>query len=345
MRAAVVAFTRRGAALGARTAKVLGASLHVPPRLAGEIAAAAYASLAAWTAEHWSRCEALIFVGACGIAVRAVASHVRDKFTDPAVVVLDEGGQFAIPLLSGHMGGANDLARALADLTGAQAVITTATDVNGCFAVDLWARERDLAVTDRHLAREISAAVLEGKPVGFASDFAAGCPPGLSPRRENLGIFVTCRREREPFPRTLRLAPRCLILGIGCRRGTREDAIAAAVDASLWEAKLEPLAVKAAATIELKAEEPGLLAFCRERDLPLRIYSAGELAVVPGTFTPSSFVRSVTGVDNVCERAAAAGGGMLLLGKRAWEGVTVAIALENPAGDFPEPGESERETG
>ena len=116
------------------------------------------------------------------------------------------------------------------------------------------------------------------------------------------------------------------------------------MDASLWEAKLEPLAVKAAATIELKAEEPGLLAFCRERDLPLRIYSAGELAVVPGTFTPSSFVRSVTGVDNVCERAAA-GGGRLLLGKRAREGVTVAIALENPAGDFPEPGESERETG
>ena len=345
MRAAVVAFTRRGAALGARAAEVLGASLHVPPRLAGETGAAAYTSLAAWTAEHWSRCEALIFVGACGIAVRAVASHVRDKFTDPAVVVLDEGGQFAIPLLSGHMGGANDLARALADLTGAQAVITTATDVNGRFAVDLWARERDLAVTDRHLAREISAAVLEGKPVGFASDFAAVCPPGLSPRRENLAIFVTCRREREPFPRTLRLAPRCLILGIGCRRGTREDAIAAAVDASLWEAKLEPLAVKAAATIELKAEEPGLLAFCRERDLPLRIYSAGELAVVPGTFTPSSFVRSVTGVDNVCERAAAAGGGMLLAGKRAREGVTVAIALENPAGDFPEPGESERETG
>ena len=88
-----------------------------------------------------------------------------------------------------------------------------------------------------------------------------------------------------------------------------------------------------------------MLAFCRERDLPLRIYSAGELAVVPGTFTPSSFVRSVTGVDNVCERAAAAGGGMLLAGKRAREGVTVAIALENPAGDFPEPGESERETG
>ena len=330
MNAAVIAFTRRGAQLGALTAKRLDASLHVPPRLAEELGYAAYDSLAAWTAEHWNSCRALIFIGACGIAVRAIAPHIRDKFTDPAVVVMDEGGRFVIPLLSGHMGGANDLAVTLSKLTGAQAVISTATDVNGRFAVDVWARDKGLAITERQLARDISAAVLEGTPVGFASDFALACPPGLSSRQEELGIRVTCRRGGGPFARTLRLIPRCLILGIGCRRGADESAIARAVDAALEKAGLDPLAVQAAATIDLKAEEPGLLAFCRSRKLPLRIYSAGELSAVPGTFTPSAFVQSVTGVDNVCERAAAARGGTIPLGKTARDGVTVAIALEAP---------------
>ena len=330
MNAAVIAFTRRGARLGALTAKRLDASLHVPPRLAEELGYAAYDSLAAWTAEHWNSCRALIFIGACGIAVRAIAPHIRDKFTDPAVVVMDEGGRFVIPLLSGHMGGANNLAVTLSKLTRAQAVISTATDVNGRFAVDVWARDKGLAITERQLARDISAAVLEGTPVGFASDFALACPPGLSSRQEELGIRVTCRRGGGPFARTLRLIPRCLILGIGCRRGADESAIARAVDAALEKAGLDPLAVQAAATIDLKAEEPGLLAFCRSRKLPLRIYSAGELSAVPGTFTPSAFVQSVTGVDNVCERAAAARGGTILLGKTARDGVTVAIALEAP---------------
>lgn len=125
------------------------------------------------------------------------------------------------------------------------------------------------------------------------------------------------------------MVPRCLILGIGCRRGTEEDAIIRAVNAALQKAGLDPLAVQAAATIDLKEKEAGLLAFCRNRNLPLRIYSSQVLAGVPGEFTPSAFVQSVTGVDNVCERAAAARGGTLLLGKTACEGVTVAIALED----------------
>lgn len=171
--------------------------------------------------------------------------------------------------------------------------------------------------------------MLEGKPVGFTSDFAISCPPGLSTRQEELGIHVTCRTGRGPFPRTLRLVPRCLILGIGCRRGTEEDAIIRAVNAALQKVGLDPLAVQAAATIDLKEKEAGLLAFCRNRNLPLRIYSSEVLAGVPGEFTPSAFVQSVTGVDQ-CVRAGGGGrGGTLLLGKTACEGVTVAIALED----------------
>ena len=220
MTTAVIAFTRRGAALGRSLADALGGSLHVPARFAPEVGAEAYASLEGWTAWAWARADALVFVGAAGIAVRAIAPHVRDKFSDPAVVSVDEAGRFVVPLLSGHVGGANELARRVAALTGGQAAVSTATDVNGLFAVDVWARERGMAITDRVLAKEVSAALLEGRPVGFASDFGHPCPEGLTAGPAELGVWITDRTGEGPFPRTLRLVPRSLILGIGCRRGT-----------------------------------------------------------------------------------------------------------------------------
>lgn len=324
MTAAVIAFTRRGAALGRRLADALGATLHVPARFAGEVGAQAYDSLTAWTAWAWEQADSLLFIGAAGIAVRAIAPHIKDKFTDPAVVSVDESGRFVIPLLSGHVGGANTLALQVAALTGGQAAVSTATDVNGLFAVDVWARERDMVITDRVLAKEISAALLEGKPVGFTSDFNHSCPVGLTESRAELGVWVTWKTGGGPFPRTLRLCPKGLILGVGCRKGTPMEAIQTAAETAL--AGYEPKAVAQVATIDLKEKEPGLLAFCQAHDLPLTVFSAEELAKAEGDFTPSAFVREITGVDNVCERAAVRAGGMLLVRKQAKNGVTVAVA-------------------
>jgi len=322
--AAIIAFTRRGAALGRTLAHSLESTLHVPARFAPEVEAEAYDSLEGWTAKAWTEADALIFVGAAGIAIRAIAPHVKDKFTDPAVVSVDEAGRFVIPLLSGHVGGANELALKVAALTGGQAAVSTATDVNGLFAVDVWARERDMVITDRVLAKEISAALLEGKPVGFVSDFGHPCPAGLARGPAELGVWVTYRRGEGPFPRTLRLAPRGLILGIGCRKGTPEENIREAVEEAL--SGFEPQAVVQAATIDLKKEEPGLLAFCEAHNLPLAIFSAEELAQAEGRFTQSAFVAHITGVDNVCERAAVCAGGTILMPKRAKNGVTTAVA-------------------
>ena len=325
MRTAVIAFTLRGGELGRTLAGALGASLHVPERFAPQLEAQAYDSLGAWTAAYWEDMEALVFVGAAGIAVRAIAPHVKDKFSDPAVVSVDEGGGFAIPLLSGHVGGANELARRVADIVGGQAAISTATDLNGVFAVDVWAKERGYAIADRTLAKEVSAALLEGRPVGFSSDFGDDCPQGLVSELAELGVSVTCRAAPGPLAKTLRLVPRLLTLGIGCRRGTDMEAIAAAVDEALGG--LDPLAVCQVATIDLKGDEAGLLAFCQARGLPLVTYPAERLAEVRGRFTPSDFVKGVTGVDNVCERAAVlASEGTLLVPKRAKNGVTVAVA-------------------
>ena len=169
-----------------------------------------------------------------------------------------------------------------------------------------------MAITDRVLAKEVSAALLEGRPVGFASDFGHPCPEGLTAGPAELGVWITDRTGEGPFPRTLRLVPRSLILGIGCRRGTPEAAIVAGV-----------------ATIDLKKDESGLLAFCARRGLPLTTYSAEALAAVEGDFTPSAFVRGITGVDNVCERAAAAAGGRIIVPKQANNGVTAAVARKD----------------
>ena len=331
MNIALTAFTRRGAALAKALAEALEADGHSCALACQEKlrdilpGAEIYESLGRWAGEQFSRQDALFFVGACGIAVRAIAPYVKDKFTDPAVVCVDEGGRFAVPLLSGHVGGANDLARRTAAITGGQAAISTATDVNGLFAVDEWAVKNGFAITDRQLAKAVSAALLAGEKVGFASDFALECPRGLWEGKAELGVWVTCRGAGGPFPRTLRLVPRCLALGVGCRRGTSEEAIRSAVESVL--AGWDLASIRQVGTIDLKKDEPGLLAFCASLGIPLVTYTAEELQKAEGAFTPSDFVRSVTGVDNVCERAAVLSGGRLTVPKQSGGGVTVAVAM------------------
>lgn len=279
----------------------------------------------AWAETYWPVSDALIFIGACGIAVRSIAPLVQRKTVDPAVVVMDEKGQFVISLLSGHLGGANALTRRLAQITGGQAVITTATDVQSRFAVDVWAQKNGLKITSLALAREISAAVLAGERIGFSSDYplCGTLPEELTGGpKARLQIAVSIHPQPQPP-----FVPDSCILGVGCRRDKMLTEIRRAVDEVLAEYQICPEAIRALATIDLKKDEPGLLAFCEERKLPMMVYSAEELLTVEGDFTPSAFVKQIAGVDNVCERAAVcAGGKRLVIRKQAKNGVTVALA-------------------
>ncbi len=334
MRLAVFAFSRRGLETAARVRAALAGPeddcpVYAPERLAGEGTVPIAPPLAAFVGPVFCQADALVFVGACGIAVRGIAPHVRDKTTDPAVLAVDEAARFVVPLLSGHIGGANALAVRLAEALGAAAAVTTATDVNGRFSVDAWAAENGLFIEDMKAARAVSAAILEG-PVPLASDFpiAGELPPGVRPGESgDVGICISWKR-RSPFGCTLRLVPGVVRLGIGCRRGTGRDAIASLVDEVLETGGIHPAAVKEVGTIDLKKDEPGLLEFCRERGWPLEWHPAEELKQAAGEFTPSAFVQSVTGVDNVCERAAVMHGGKLIVKKTARDGVTVAAAVE-----------------
>ena len=333
MNIALTAFTSRGAELAGRLAKALtedghSCALWVPERLAPEMGLPGYRSLGPWTGERFADSDALLFVGASGIAVRAIAPYVRDKFTDPAVVSVDETGRFAVPLLSGHVGGANDLARLVARRTGGTAAVSTATDVNGRFAVDQWAREQGFFLDGRDGAKRVSAALLAGISVGMESDFPiqGPLPQGVVEGPAEAGIALTLDPEKRPFPHTVRLIPPVLHLGIGCRRGTPAATVAKAVEGVFRSRHLSLKGVAAVCSIDLKKDEAGLLAFCQGLGLPLTTYSAGELSAVPGDFTPSPFVHGVTGVDNVCERAAVRRGGSLIVPKQVGEGVTVAVS-------------------
>lgn len=133
-------------------------------------------------------------------------------------------------------------------------------------------------------------------------------------------------RVQAPAPEPLRLVVPCIVAGIGCRRGACAEAIGEAFLLACGQAGISPLAVREAATIDVKAHEEGLLAFCRARNIPLATYSAEELSQVEGSVSPSDFVRATVGVDNVCERAALAGGGKLIFPKLAHGGVTVAFS-------------------
>lgn len=319
----LIAFTDRGKAL----ADTLAAALDGDSVRCGEPL-----GLREWVAAHFQTGNCLIFVGAAGIAVRAVAPYVRSKTADPAVVVVDEAGGFAIPILSGHLGGANDLARTIGSICGAVPVLTTATDVNGVFAVDEWAKRQNCVIPNAEKIKEVSSLLLSGGTVRLRSDLPiAGEPPrGVRVTEEqDYDVLLSLRTRGKDV---LRLVPRIAVLGVGCRRGAPRDAIEAALTAMLGKSSLYEQAICAVATIDLKKDEPGLLAFCAGHGWPLRSYSAEQLRQVEGDFTASAFVERVTGVDNVCERAAvlAANGGPIRWKKTAGNGVTTAVALMKP---------------
>ncbi|MCM1101198.1 MAG: cobalamin biosynthesis protein [Clostridium sp.] len=287
--------------------------------------------------------HALLFIGACGIAVRSVAPFLTDKTRDVPVLVMDEKGRYVIPILSGHLGGANELAGYIAARMGAEPVITTATDVRQKFAVDLFAKDNDLDIADRAGIVRVSSKVLAGREVTIS----------IEPGHESLVERIRDRTEDDtlrivPYPpedfadiavtskesvnAAIRLIPREYVVGIGCKKGKDVGEIRQIITRKTAEFGIENSQIRAAASISRKREEPGIVEWCGEMGIPFLTYTAEELREVQGDFTASAFVEEQVGVDNVCERAAlrACGDlgktGDLAVRKYAENGVTIAIA-------------------
>lgn len=300
--------------------------------------------LSRWMEERMGSGElkALVFVGACGIAVRAVAPWVTHKGKDPAVIAVDERGIHVIPLLSGHLGGANRLAVRIAEAIGGRPVITTATDINGLFAADDFAGVNGLKISDWKLVKACAARLLEGETLGFYSDFPINgeLPRGLAAAEaERADILVTWRRvkDREGEGTPLRLIPPALVLGVGCRRGTPFKSLKEALEAMASQCGIDTEAVAALASIDLKRGELGIVELSRFLDVPFYTFDSESLAAEKGEFSSSAFVRQVTGVDNVCERAAVLAARRLGAGGPCRSGTDAGQKEENAAREEGEP--------
>lgn len=292
-----------------------------------------------WAGRHFDTDGAIIFVGACGIAVRSIAPYVTSKKSDPAVLVIDECGKFVISLLSGHLGGANELAMEVAELLGAIPVVTTATDLHHRFAVDVFAKKNHCEIRNMKAAKEVSAALLAGLSVGFYSEFPwnGKLPKGLqncsldTEGKPEIGIAVTIHSSCRPFASTVQIVPRVVTLGMGCRRNKAADIINKEAINCLSDADIYRQSVEKLTSISIKKEEAGLQQLAKDWKIPFITFEEEELKQAEGEFISSEFVKTITGVNNVCERSAVLGAeqGSLIKNKTGRNGVTTALALRN----------------
>ncbi len=332
MKTVLICFSDAGAVLAQRIADILHldkSDIHSITKFAEKYEFTSHKSVCADMGELFSANDALIFIGACGIAVRDIAPHLKNKTVDPAVLVLDDQGKFVIPILSGHIGGANALARHLAAKLGATPVITTATDGSGKFSCDTWAVTHNCAISSMKTAKDVSAAILTASvPISSEFPLPEALPGGLvAGGVGSLGIYIGIR-EASPYEKTLRLIPRIVTLGIGCRRGMPMQTIFAVIKEVLEAHHIDHRAVGCIASIDIKQDEDGLITCAKVMKAKSVFYTADELNAVPGEFAESEFVRQTVGVGNVCERAAVCGGGTLIIPKTAKDGVTVAAAVK-----------------
>ncbi len=357
MAVAVIAITRNGAQLGRRLRDGLaGAELYVSSRYAGKAGKERQifdpSDLKSLIPSLWKTYDGLVFIMATGIVVRMIAPLLTSKETDPAVVVMDDACHFAISLLSGHLGGANELAERCSFISGSRAVITTATDANHLPSFDMLAKEQDWVIDDISRVKTLNTLLLDGEEIAVVDPsgrtrswfhgrarltFHDTFAEALDSRARGY-LFVT---NRHLPPRTqpdnlLILRPRNLVLGIGCNRGTTAEEIDAFISAHLRRIFLSLKSVARIATAAAKRDEAGLLAYAERHCIPLVFFESGELNGAAAPSPPSAHALAAIGATGVAEPAAilASDNGTLLLQKVKSDNVTLAVAeIRNHATD------------
>lgn len=367
---AIIAITRHGVGLALQLwARLPGSVCFVPSRYRFAIAAGAYGfeSFKALLPMVWGRHQGIVCIMATGIVVRQIAPLLKNKTVDPAVVVLDEKGRFVISLLSGHLGGANRLAGKVAELTGGHAVITTASDVQEKPAIDLIAREVGLEIENLELTAPLTRFLLDGELLRIfdpeqrlCSYFAQqpnvawlpapplsrettggegvleGCNGAVGEstdsRNETPGIWVS---EYEPAEKSrwLLLRPKNLVVGLGCNRGTSTEEVTLLVRHTFAAERLSTLAIRNFASIDLKADEPAVIATAKRFERPVVFFSSEQLRSI-SVPNPSDLVKTHVGVPSVCEATAllSAQSTKLIIPKQKTANATLAVArVDSPS--------------
>lgn len=318
-RIAVISYTERGGQLNERLMKHLRSRGDVVVSYTGS-QDMIFPSARGLLEQEWNRTNAFIFIGAMGIVVRQIVPFLKDKTKDPAVLVLDEAAQFVIPVLSGHIGGGVALSRQVSEFLGAQAVITTATDVEGCFAVDVFAENNHLRIQDLAAAKAVSAAILRGETVEVCTELkmSGDVPKGIKFRGVSHGSLACDGLDERTAGRflinnicficadgkTCVLTLRGYIVGIGCKKGKSADDLEGMLGQICEENQIDTEQIAGIASIDVKREETGIWELSRRLGVPYEVFTAEELEQVDASVSASEFVRQTVGVDNVCERSA-----------------------------------------
>ena len=282
-----------------------------------------------WTARSFEECDAIVYIGAIGIAVRYIAPYIKAKTVDPAIVGMDEHGRWTVALLAGHIGGANALTARIAERLGSEPIITTATDLNGKFSVDTFATVNNLRIMGLRTAQDVSVRILNDDFVGFTTEIPVegDLPVGLTLADSGeFGVSISADIEKTPFGTTMRLVPMDIIIGVGCKRDIDPEKMIAFVSDVLKEEGIPGQRIGGVCSIDLKKDEEAILGLARKYRVPVHFYTSEELMSLEGDFTSSDFVKSITSVDCVCERASMMPfGGEIIRRKTAKDGMTVAL--------------------
>lgn len=351
----IVAISRRGGALGRRIRDALGdgAALHVERRFAADIEDALPFELPArpLVARLFGDCDRLVLMMPAGAAVRLLAANIGDKHTDAAVVCVDDGGRFAVSLLSGHAGGADALAERVADAIDATAVITSASHALSTLAVDLLGREFGWRIESNSMTvTRASAAMVNGEPVGVYQDAGERgwwdaeklLPPNLNicESIEELAqypnvLLISDRTDvsdgvKALEPRTLVIyRPRSLVVGIGSRRGVGVNELELLLRHTFAAFGLSPDAIEGIATAELKRDEAAIGLLAESLGVPVRYFEADALNAMPGPSGASESQR-LLGIVGVAEPAAMlASGGDIIVPKARSASATLAVARKD----------------
>jgi cobalt-precorrin 5A hydrolase len=321
MKIGVLAITAGGKRLAAELAEKMPQALVLPQT----------DGVAQALAAHWRELDGFVCIMAAGIVVRGIAPLLQGKESDPCVVVMDEKGRHAVSLLSGHLGGGNDLARQVAVLSGGEAVVTTASDTLGLAALDLWAREQDLACESKEGMTQASARLVNTGSLKIFSEVAiASLPQGLvAVAGPELAEIVVTPRLGE-YGTAVVFRPKNLVVGVGCNRGVPVAELRQACEELFAEQSLSQMSIRNLASIDLKQDEVGLLAFAHAQGWRLEFFSKDELNRVENIAVSEAALRNV-GAIGVAEPAAllSAQSNDLLVGKRKWHNVTMAVARAN----------------
>lgn len=340
MRIAVISVTNQGDLIGKNLSEYFDVKLYLRADVKNR-------GLRKITEEVFNNHKAIIFISSTGIAVRSTAPFLRSKAVDPAVLVIDSCSKFVISLVSGHLGGANELTLKVADIIKAQPVITTATDNIGVIAPDVIARDNKLIIDDLKICKEIAALLVEGKKVIFSDDRESiNLPKGYikEPNKDITGaVWVTNKESyneeiyKPPFSNNaehkqlpiLKLIRGDIVLGIGCRKDYSSEEMKKNVLHKLNEFNIDQRAVKSIGTVEIKKDEKAILDLAEYLGCELKIFSLEDIKKVQNHYEGSDFVEKNIGVRAVCEPCVELLGGKPLSEKMKCNGMTLCIGVKH----------------